>query len=130
MSNDESGVSCERLEYVGINGLPAFCMVYAMGNTVVAHEVATNTGMSVTNASEIIATEVCKKYCIRNEDLEMYEYYIVNGKISLSRVTFPRMRSKSFGVPDWAPVEVAAFEQEHFPLALLGNEDSYFVIQE
>lgn len=116
----------EILSYTGINRLPASCVVCASGNTVVVKEIAANTGMSITNACEAIAAVVCDRYGIDPKNLELYEYYLVGGKKSLSKVSFCSSGQGSFSGPDWTSVDVCTFESDHFPLALLGEEDSYF----
>ena len=115
---------CSRLDYAGCNGVSAHCNVFIRGDVAVVKEVPDNAGMSITNAIDVIAATICSMYGIAPEVLQLYEYYIVERKGSLSRVYFdPPL--ECFRGPRWEKIDVQEFEERFFPLSYMGRENSY-----
>lgn len=53
----------------------ARCLVNVNGNCVIVTELPKNPGMSVTNAAEYVADEVCARFGIHPEELVLIEHY-------------------------------------------------------
>lgn len=53
----------------------ARCGISIKGNCVIVTELPDNPGMSVTNAAEYVADEICERYGIRPEELILIEHY-------------------------------------------------------
>ena len=104
--------------YTDVNGNEAFCEIARKGNLVIATELAANTGASVTNSCEIIATEICKQKEIAFEDLIFVEHYDKNsyrnkqGEESFSRVCFSQgaiSGESRLTAPTWQPLTVGEY---------------------
>lgn len=64
-----------ELTFLGIHNRVSKCQIEVKGNLVIVTELSDNPGTSVTNAAEIIATEVCKEYHIDPKELIYIEHY-------------------------------------------------------
>lgn len=69
---------------VKANSFPAHCRVRINGNTVVATELPDNTGMSIINAAEEVAIQVCQFYEIPIAQLLWIEHYPKRADIEFS----------------------------------------------
>lgn len=105
--------------YTDMNQRDAFCDIERFGNLVIATELKENTGASVTNAADYIATQYCTSHGISFEDLifvERYDHRSYEGKKSpdCSLVTFQireRFGQPHFTTSDWKYLTPAAFEE-------------------
>ena len=97
-------------KYKDMNGNAAVCDIERHGNLIIATELAENTGGSVTNSSEYIATQFCESNGVPLEDVivvERYDHRSYNTKnpIRLSKVTYQigsRMGKPHLMSPDWS----------------------------
>lgn len=69
-----------RYEYTASNGAPSFCSVEiwnrGASNVVLFRELTDNPGMSVTNASELLAKMVCDEFAVpRGSSTRFFECY-------------------------------------------------------
>jgi hypothetical protein len=105
-----------RFAFRGLHGRPGVCDVEFVrlsdGRTlVICAERDDNPGASVTNAAELIATQVCQHYQIDPAALVWVEHYPpgrAHGKTpDWDRVTFQIIRAGHhwyFAEPDWRPM--------------------------
>jgi hypothetical protein len=61
--------------YRGYGNRKATCGLEVYGNIVIATELAENTGTSITNAAESLATDLCCAFGIKPSDLILIEHY-------------------------------------------------------
>lgn len=68
----------DRFEYIGDNGSDGFCYIKINDarNVVIITEAPDNHGVSITNASEIIATKVCAHYALIPDLIKWIEHYV------------------------------------------------------
>ncbi len=65
--------SPEILKYPGYNGADSCCGIRRYGDTVIATELAENTGTHLSDAIEIVATLIVEKFDINPENLRLIE---------------------------------------------------------
>lgn len=103
-----------RFNYtVPVNNFPAFCDIERNGNVVIATELEDNLGMSITNAVEWVASQVCRAFNIEPSRLVWFEHYSREDTHDIVIFDLPEgttLRSTnrpSFfrGVLQWAPVK-------------------------
>ncbi len=104
----------ERLEYYS-NGHDANCRVRIFskenGQTVVlASQDDLQTGQSITNAAELIAEEVVRKFKIKPKDLIWLEAYQEQDRALIQMVQFEVTEDGKFRDPVWQPLSNAEFE--------------------
>jgi hypothetical protein len=87
--------------YKGFHGFDSHCDIQINGNVVIATELNSNKGTSVTNFAEYLATEICKKYNIPMEKLVWIEHYEAHGDYDL--VTFT-IDGDKFTSPKWTRI--------------------------
>lgn len=61
------------LKYPGYNGVESCCGIRRFGDTVIATELAENTGTHLSEAIEIVATLIVEKFGITPENLKLIE---------------------------------------------------------
>lgn len=88
------------------NSFPAKCRVRINSNTVIATELPDNKGMSITNAAEQVAMQVCHFYEIPMTQLVWIEHYPKTADINegFDRVQF-EIKENCFTKPTWKPIE-------------------------
>lgn len=117
-------------EYPGYFRKPAHCQleVYRRESgegyaVVIATELENNDGASITNASESLATVVCKQFDIHPSELILIEHYPADTVIKEDRYSLVKFSRKwtgkgwnDFSDRDWFPLEKPELER------LLGAE--------
>jgi hypothetical protein len=90
---------------VKTNSYLAKCQVRINNNVAVVTELPDNTGMSITNAAEELAMQVCQYYEIPMAELIWIEYYPqrVGRNESFDRVKF-QIKHSCFTEPTWEPI--------------------------
>jgi hypothetical protein len=103
-------ISNERFIFTGLNGCESFCKLLIFDwfgvKVVIVTALDDNSGTSVTNAAELLATAVCAKYELQVERMMWIEHY---PKCFLRGETFDRVEFKSsggrFANPAWSPLD-------------------------
>ena len=100
-------------QYTDMNSKAAFCGLERKGNLIIATELAENTGASVTNSCDYIATQYCTQNDIPFGDLIFVEHYDQRSyegrgnSEDFSLVTFrqgERFGKPHFTNPEWKPL--------------------------
>lgn len=88
--------------YKGHGVFDSKCDLFLNGNVVLVTELADNTGTSITNAAEGLATEICEKYKIKFKNLVWIEHYPDSGLYdeTFDMVTFEVIGGRLYN-PSW-----------------------------
>lgn len=97
---------------VKANSFPAKCRVRIKSNTVIATELPDNEGMSITNAAEEVAMQVCQFYEIPIAQLVWIEHYPQRADIdeTFDAVDFEIVHNY-FSNPSWKPTSRTLAEE-------------------
>ena len=122
-------IQSSRLEFVGPNHRTGVCRIEVLPladgrTTIIATELAENTGTSITNAAEQAATEACRRFNIDPHRLVWIEHYNSESYRQRSReetydlVSFSSINPVAaviFDDPDWKPMTAADWENLGLP---------------
>ncbi|WP_375448502.1 hypothetical protein [uncultured Fibrella sp.] len=100
------------LNFRGVNGYPSRCQIriYRQAQVVIATDI--DEGMSVTNASAIIANEVIRQFAINPQRMFFIEEYRHNGpNHTTDLVQFDFADGKAVKHPRWSHISEAEFER-------------------
>lgn len=90
-------------EYKGFGNCESKCKIEVHSNIVIATELDDNTGTSITNYAETLATMICKQFSILPEELIWIEHY---PKDSYSLETYSLVKfdidKNRFSNPKWS----------------------------
>jgi hypothetical protein len=100
--------------YEGYHGRPAHCRIRIFYDpdrpvVVIATELPSNPGTSITNRAEVIASEVCRRYSIDPDTLTWIEHYLGDPRERVdsaagehfSRAEFQRDAGRRLVSPRW-----------------------------
>ncbi len=100
------------LEFIAPNRYPSACLItiYRRSSIVVATDI--NVGMSVTNAAELIANEVVKRYKVEAQKMIYIEQYRP-GRLDQTTdlVKFDFADGKAFRHPQWTHIPAEEFRK-------------------
>ena len=123
---------CERYLYPGFHNREAWCDIeiyrYRQYDLVVCRQRWDNSGTSVTNRVELIATQVCRDWDLSADRLVWLERYPVSAGIQRQEETCHLVRFGSFDVeegfsdPRWGRLLVEEAQQFIAGLTVLGME--------
>ncbi len=89
--------------YTGFGNAPSVCDIRVTNNVVICTQVPENTGTSITNYAEHLATDIYKQYNINPKQLVWIEHYPAEASSPevYSRVTFTLKSNGDLINPQW-----------------------------